>query len=222
MTEKPEIKYTFNEELSEVHLQYLQGIADYHSDRNKVIEGKLAQINRQAGVILSLTGLFIPIFYDKLIYFHFWFKLVIFILFIIGFILLAISIIKSRNILNIHKYQYVVNSEKTIFNNHKSKGEFIEEQINDTLYGIRNNVKVINGKGTELILANNLFTTGLIIITSLSLLLIISSLNYNPPKKSNEIIIQNEVNLSNLSPKLDSIYNSTSLQNNTKDSITVK
>jgi len=197
--------YKYKKGVSEDHLKYLEGIYLYHKDRNGTIENKLSQISNQSGLILTLISLYIPIFYNKLLSFNPIFKLFVLIVFLLGFTLLMISIVKSRNFLNISKYKYVVNDSLTVFKDHTTKAAFVKEQIEDYLFAIKENSKITNEKGSILIVANKFFTGGLITIAVLSLSLIINSLFVRLPEKETEVVIKNQLNLENVIEKLDDI-----------------
>lgn len=196
--------YQYRKELTEKHLDYLNSIVKEEEARLSTIESKIGQIIGQSGILLALISLFAPLFYDKLNHLHIVLKLIILLLFFIGFLFFMVSIFQATKTLNIRDFIYVRPSVNTVLNKeYKDEQAFFVVQIKDLISGITNNIKTNNLKGNLLLYSHRAFRTGLIVISLLGLL-IISLFTFNK-KPDNPIIIDSLVYLKNLNQRAESL-----------------
>jgi hypothetical protein len=165
----------YNEEEQENienHLNYLKVIFNRERDRDKILESKLSQIRGQSGIIITLTGFYLPLLSKFSEAEMNWLSYVAFIIVPLNIVLFAVSIYFSRKSLDISKYAYAASDENLVFE--QSGISFLQEQVSDLIFIIKNNRLITNKKGTNLIWAHNFFYFGLIGILLLSFLFVLN------------------------------------------------
>lgn len=167
--------YQYNPNTAESQLAYLQALEENNNSRRDAIEGKLLHMSRSSGIVVSLVGIMVTLFYDKLIILDIGARILVAFVFVLTIIFFFISIFRSRKTLNIKKYPYVTGSVKTIKKNHSSQDELRKEEIEDLLFSIPCNTRILNDKGTDLIRSHEFYNIGLYGIGTLVALLMLFS-----------------------------------------------
>lgn len=163
------MNYTLTDNL-ELKLNYLRELYMEENERQTIIEGKQSQVLGQCGVILSLVGLFIPMYLDKLSKIDLGFQLTLIGVFLMTVILYFLAILKSSKFLNTSNYiRPHAATVKDIFN---SADHFRQHEIDDLLTALAGNQQINNNKVKDLKSAYGLFrwANGATIFLSLLLL----------------------------------------------------
>jgi len=202
-----EHEYIYDPKTGEVYLDYLSNLIEHNNNRNEAIENKLSAINRQSGLILTLSGLFIPLFYTRLSELVFFPRLIIGLLFISGFSLLAYSVLKSRSVFKINKFNFMTHGESTLRKG-LSKHDLVKEMVEDSFTILKNNQQIVNNKGSLLIKCNSLFNYGIILISVISLILVFSSFFVDQTTSPTEVTITNPVKTIEIENELSRISKS--------------
>ncbi|NME72653.1 hypothetical protein [Flammeovirga aprica] len=161
--ESKEIKqYKINGDGISLVIRYLDYLKEQHKhqqERQTTIENKNSQLVGQAGVIISIFTLFIPLLIDKLMDL----SLMVLILLILGFVIIMfhylLTIFHSTKTLGINKYKYATRTTKTVTGSGRKTDElsFLEQEINDLIYIIDTNSVQDNRKASNLIYATRSF-----------------------------------------------------------------
>jgi cell division protein FtsL len=180
-----------NSELDE-RIQYLREIFQFEETRQSTIENKISQIIGQSGVVFSLAGLFIPLFFDKLDRINSLEKILLLLIFIFALFFYLWSILKATQSYQIDNYKYATITPETILK-YKKKDELDKIIIQDFLYSCQVNQISNTHKANKLIYANNAFKSGSISMGVLLLFLCFFMAFYRPV--NNEIAKVNVTNL---------------------------
>lgn len=143
----------------EEKIEYLTKIFDFEENRQGTIEGKISQLLGQTGIVFSLAGLFMPLFFDKLLFLNLFWKSILILIFLcaLGFYLWAIY--KVTRTYDINMYRYATGEPDTVLNN-SSKEDFQKVVIKDLVYANKINQLSNNHKASNLIFSNNSFKSG--------------------------------------------------------------
>ena len=180
-----------NSELEE-RIQYLREIFQFEEARQSTIENKISQIVGQSGVVFSIAGLFIPLFFDKLNEINLLEKTLLLLIFIIALFFYLWSILKATQSYQINNYRYANITPETIIK-YKEKNELNKVIIQDFFYSCQVNQISNTHKANKLIYANNSFKSGSICIGILLFFICFFMAFYKPAK--NEITKVNVTNL---------------------------
>lgn len=183
--------YNYSDNLEE-KLAYLRGIYDEENQRQSIVEGKNAQLLGQSGVILSLVGLFIPMYFDKFINSGMFFQILLLTGFLSTLSFYFITIFKSSKYLNADGANYVRKSPGTVDQAFSSKEEFYKEEINDLLVSINSNLLINNQKVKDLKSSYNNFRRANICTAVLSILLL-CSMFFIPKSSTPEVSIKEPI-----------------------------
>jgi rod shape-determining protein MreD len=173
--------YNFRDNLK-LKTEYLRELYAEENERQNIVESKNAQVLGQSGVILSLVGLFIPMYIEKLISTNFIVQIILILVFLFTLTFYFLTIFVSSKYLNAHNYNYRRKDADTVNNNYAVEDDFYIEEIYDLLEIIENNSQVNNRKVADLKKAYSRFRTANVLTALLSLFLLASI--FFIPKKS--------------------------------------
>ncbi|UPK68305.1 hypothetical protein [Chitinophaga filiformis] len=176
-----------DDDTTKEHLRYLKELIQTENERQNSIESKTSQLVGQCGLIFSLLGLFVPVYFDKFIDFSLAIKIVLLLPFLSSFLFYILAIIKAIENYNITKYRYISGSVQTVINR-KTKDDFINSEINDLLLAIKINTQLNNKKGTNLLHAFRSFRFANVCIAILGLFIGSLMLFYRKPPDDNKLI----------------------------------
>ena len=190
-----------NQELLQKHLDYTKELLDLEQKRQTIIEGKLAQLEGQASIVVSIISLFIPLFIDKINGVN---SLIIIIL-PVGFLFVlfnyCLTVYHVISTLYINKYKYATGSISTITRKSRAGNlsSLMIEQIEDNIYALSNNSHFNNLKGTTLNYAAKTFKVANISFGLFAFFLICISIGVKSIKN------QEKITIAKLDHRLDSI-----------------
>jgi hypothetical protein len=201
--------YSYTDNLEE-KVAYLRELYTEENERQNIIEGKMSQVLGQSGVILSLVGLFIPMYLDKLTQTNSCFKVSLIIVFLATLVLYFWTILISSRYLNAHRFSYKRKSADTVNRSFSSKEEFNQEEISDLLDSINTNSGINDRKVSDLKKAYTLFR-GANIFTGFLSVMLLASMFFIPESSIPKIEISKPVRIEGLQDIGDEIKKGTSI-----------
>lgn len=187
------------------HKRYLKELVSSENERQNAIEGKTSQLIGQCGLIFSLLGLFVPMFFDKFSDFSFIVKLIIVLPFLTAFFFFILTINNAIRNYNIKNFNYVSGSPSTVCKNN-SDDDFHNEEIRDLISAIGHNTMLNNDKGSNLLHAFRAFRAANFCIAVMGLIICILMLG-RKEEKANSIQIITPIRIQNLDSNMLGIKN---------------
>lgn len=137
-----------------LHRDFLKTLESEENSRLTLIENKTTQLVAQTGVIFALMSLFIPLIIDRIDIYYL--KLLIFIPLVLAFIFYLLTIHRAAKNFNLRNFVYSRSMATNVIK-HKdnSAQDFLVEEINDLLYGIKKNTETNDVKASNLIHSYN-------------------------------------------------------------------
>lgn len=171
-------------------ITYLKDIFQFEESRQSTIENKIAQIIGQGGVVLSLAGLFIPLFFDKLDGIDLWKKIVLISIFIISVFFYLWSILKATQSYQINNYKYATGDPNTVIT-YKMEKAFKIVVVKDLIYACKVSEISNNHKANKLLYANNAFKSGSIAMGALLIFFCVFIITYKATPAISQVKITN-------------------------------
>lgn len=171
-------------------IEYVKGIFQFEENRQSTIENKISQIIGQSGVVFSLAGLFIPLFFDKLDGIDLWKKVILISLFLIAIFFYLWSILKATQSYQINNYKYATGDPDTVIN-HKDEAQLKKVIVKDLIYSCKVGEISNNHKANKLLFANNAFKSGSITMGILLLFFCFFVFSYKPVTEITKMKITN-------------------------------
>lgn len=171
-------------------ITYLKDIAAFEENRQTAIENKIAQIIGQGGVVLSLAGLFIPLFFDKLDGIELWKKIVLVGIFAIAIFFYLLSILKATQSYQINNYSYATGDPDTV-TKYKMQKALRLVIVKDLIYACKISEISNNHKATKLLYANNAFKSGSIAMGALLIFFCAFIITYKASEPVSQVKITN-------------------------------
>jgi len=145
-------------EIIKSHRDFLRNLEADENTRLSAIESKSSLLAAQTGIIFSLLGLSIPLLVDKMNGQLFVLKIILVTTLLLAILTYLLTIRNALKNFKIHNFQYSKPSPKNVLKlQAKSEADFYVEEVQDILYGLNQNTKETNRKGTNLIHAYNAF-----------------------------------------------------------------
>lgn len=180
-----------------LHRDFLKTLESEENSRLTLIENKTTQLVAQTGVIFALMSLFIPLIIDRIDIYYL--KLLIFIPLVLAFIFYLLTIHRAAKNFNLRNFVYSRSMATNVIK-HKdnSAQDFLVEEINDLLYGIKKNTETNDVKASNLIYSYNALKTAHILTAILGISLCISLLVST--QKKEPITIKDPIKIENIAP----------------------
>jgi hypothetical protein len=179
---------------------YLKDIIQFEENRQSTIENKISQIIGQSGVVFSLAGLFIPLFFDKLIEIELWKKIALISVFIVAIFFYLWSILKATQSYQINKYRYVTGDPHTVVK-YIGEMQFKVIMMKDLIYSCKIGEISNNHKASKLLYANNAFKSGSITMGILLLFFCSFIFIYKPTDEPSKMQITNLDSIAQITSK---------------------
>ncbi|SHM98632.1 hypothetical protein [Mucilaginibacter sp. OK098] len=190
-------------------IEYLKNLYEEENDRQKMVEGKCAQIVSNSGIFLSLIGLLITILFNTRDAMHPVVKIILAICITLIIVLYIISMINGLQGINPFKYYYARGSADTV-KKFTDITKFKEEQVGDYLYCIQKNHELNTQKLDFLGKARTAFVRGIYTTGGLTFILMsyLTFFYITAPSKPQQIEIiagGNKEQIKEISKSLSSI-----------------
>jgi len=175
-------------------IEYLKNLYEEENDRQKIVEGKCAQIISNSGIFLSLIGLLITILFNTRDAMHPIIKIILAISITLIIVLYIISMINGLQGINPFKYYYARGSSDTA-EKFTDITKFKEERVGDYLFCIKRNHELNTQKLEFLGKARTAFVRGIYMTGGLTFILMcyLTFFYITAPSKPQQIeIISND------------------------------
>lgn len=181
-----------NEDVAQSFLEYVTDLDKKQSQRLETIETKTSQLIGQSSVVLSLIGLFIPLFFDKLNDLPAIWKIILILGFTITVFHFVLSIWQALKMFEVDKTRFMNGATSTITKKtrHLKKNGFINEQINDYIRIVNHNNSATNKIAGNLVYASRCFKIGIISLSFF--IIIIISASFFIKDKAQQVLIVNK------------------------------
>lgn len=180
-----------------LHRDFLKSLESEENSRLTLIENKTTQLVAQTGVIFALMSLFIPLIIDRIDIYYL--KLLIFIPLVLAFIFYLLTIHRAAKNFNLRNFVYSRSMATNVIK-HKdnSAQDFLVEEINDLLYGIKKNTETNDVKASNLIHSYNALKIAHILTAILGIALCVSLLVST--QKKEPITIKDPIKIEDITP----------------------
>ncbi|WP_343703592.1 hypothetical protein [Chitinophaga sp.] len=185
------------------HKRYLKELVFSENERQNAIEGKTSQLIGQCGLIFSLLGLFVPVFFDKFVEYSIVIKLMILFPFFSAFFFFILTINNAIKNYNIKNFKYISGSPSTVCKDN-TEDDFHNEEINDLILAIRHNAANNNDKGSNLLHAFRAFRAAIFCIAIMGFIICILML-FKGKEEKGIIRIAAPVKIDNLDSNMQEI-----------------
>jgi len=152
----------------------LKALYQEENDRQNILEGKSSQLTGQTGVIFSLLGLFIPMYFDKFSHLVTWLQVALVLLFAGTLLFYLGTLFYSTKYLNVDHFQYMRRTAGTVTEQYNTEDDFLIEEAKDLIHSIKHNTTVNDRKAEYLVSAYRSFKAANILVGIFSLLLLLS------------------------------------------------
>jgi len=177
-----------DKEKGEIHVNYLNRLADDENGRLALLESKTSQLVAQTGIIFSLLSLFVPLLIEKVTDFPVLIRVTLMLLLILAFLAYMLTIRNALKNFKVNKFQYSrPGAINVISYQDKSIADFHTEVVKDLIKGLKHNTKINNLKATNLIHSYNAFKAGNFITGLLVTLMCATILFFKPKEKPTKI-----------------------------------
>lgn len=180
----------------QLKLEYLKSLDAQEVERQATIDTKTSHLIGQTGVIFSLVGLFIPMYFDKFSGLDLVYQIVVISIFLLTLLFYLFAIAHATKYLNVKNYKYAQRSTATVKKNYQRNKDLRIEEVKDLIFSIEKNTGINNRKAGNLIYGYRCFRAGNVMVGVLSLLLLISI--YFMPKDQTEKVTIDSVELKSL------------------------
>lgn len=158
------------------HLEFIKNIYEQENDRKTVLEGKAAQLLGQAGVVLSLVSILIPLLADSLK--QPWLLGVVTGLFGVTMLLFTNAVYHASSLTKVWRWRYMQPGAENMFTQYDPPADparphepYKSELVRDYYQSFKHNQTVNDQKANFLSFAANSFTSALLLMGALVLVL---------------------------------------------------
>ena len=188
-------------ESAEQRRDYLRNLYIEENDRQSIVEGKQSQLLGQSSVILSLVGLFIPMYMDKLSSVTSYLQVALIVIFLLTLFFYFRTIFFSSRHLNAAAANYQRLSAGTVNDHFDSKAAFHEEEIRDMLTCIDCNKQINDTKVVNLQKAYRNFTIANV-CTAILAVSLLGSIFLLPKPGIPEVKVKGPVQVEEIKPQV--------------------
>ncbi len=166
--EKQEIEnekiYSYaDEQMAPVYLEYVEKVNKNQEARLQTIESKSFQLIGQSSIVISVAGLFIPLFVDKLKNISIIYNGILVLVFLLVISHFVLSIYYAARMMLVNKYWFMSGATRTVTKSKRltTKNAFVNEEIKDLVASIRHNNDLTDTIAINLALAGRCFMIGI-------------------------------------------------------------